>query len=244
MNFISPLEAEDKDARKMKVLIFGATGMVGQGVLRECLAADDVVSVTAIGRAPVDMQHPKLHQIIHADLFDLRAIEPHLRGFDACFFCLGVSSGGLSEAAYTRLTYELTMAAASTLAGINPDCVFTYVTGAGADSSENGRVMWARVKGKTENDLQKLPFRGVYLFRPGLIQPLHGIKSKTASYRVAYAILNPVLPLAKRLFPDMILTTEDVGRAMLQAARIGAGRAILEAGDIARFARKSAPGHI
>jgi uncharacterized protein YbjT (DUF2867 family) len=241
---LSPLEPEDKDARNMKVLIFGATGMVGQGVLRECLAASDVVSVTTIGRTPVDTQHAKLQQIVHDDLFDLQAVEPRLQGFDACFFCLGVSSGGLSEAAYTRLTYDLTMAAASTLARINPNCVFTYVTGAGADSSGNGRVMWARVKGKTENDLRKLPFRGVYFFRPGVIQPLHGIKSKTASYRLAYVVLNPLLPLAKRLFPDTILTTEDVGRAMLQVARNGAGRAILEAGDIARLARQAPPGHI
>ena len=228
----------------MKALIFGATGMVGQGVLRECLAAADVVSVTTIGRTPVDTQHPKLHQIVQADLIDLQAVEPQLQESDACFFCLGVSSGGHSEAAYTRLTYDLTLAVASTLARINPNCVFTYVTGAGTDSSESGRVMWSRVKGRTENDLQKLPFRGVYIFRPGLIQPLHGIKSKTASYRLAYAVLNPVLPLAKRLFPNMILTTEEVGRAMLQVARIGAGRAVLEAKDIARLAHEGLPGDI
>lgn len=221
----------------MKVLIFGATGMVGQGVLRECLNAPDVDAVTTIGRTPVEQTSAKLRQIVHADLADYRGIEEQLRGFDAGFFCLGVSSGGVSEAEYTRLTHDGTMAAASVLARLNPDSVFTYVTGAGTDSTERGRVMWARVKGKTENELMKLPFRGVYLFRPGVIQPLHGIKSKTTSYRWFYNVAGPLLPLARAWLPDVILTTEDMGRAMLAVARAGAGRAVLEAKDIARWAR-------
>lgn len=221
----------------MKILIFGATGMIGQGVLRECLEASDVEGVTVVGRTRVDQQHPKLQQIVQADLTDYSAAEPRLQGFDACFFCLGVSSGGMSEADYTRLTYDVTMAAAKALSRLNPSSVFTYVTGAGTDATEKGRVMWARVKGRTENDLQKLPFAGVYLFRPGVIQPMHGVKSKTASYRIFYDIAGPLLPLARSLFPNLIVTTEDMGKAMLNVARKGAGRAVLEAKDIARLAR-------
>jgi uncharacterized protein YbjT (DUF2867 family) len=223
----------------VRILIFGATGMVGQGVLRECLAAPEVDTVTVVGRTAVPQSHAKLLQIAHADLFDLRAIEAHMRGIDACFFCLGVSSGGMTEAAYTRLTYDLTLAVAATVVRLNPNAVFTYVSGAGTDSTASGRTMWARVKGKTENDLQKLPFRGVYLFRPGVIQPLDGIVSKTPSYRLLYAALKPLLPVARALFPNAVLTTRDMGRAMLTVARQGAGRAVLEARDIARLALPS-----
>ena len=221
----------------MRILIFGATGMVGLGVLRECLAAADVEQVTTIGRSTVEQAHPKLTQIVHRELTDYRAIEPQLSGFDACFFCLGVSSAGMSEDAYRRLTCDVTLAAAKVLARLNPDLVFTYVSGAGTDSTETGRVMWARVKGKTENDLSRLPLAGVYLFRPGVIRPLHGIRSKTASYRVFYALTGPLLALLRALMPNTILDTEVIGRAMLNAARRGAGRATLETGDIARLAR-------
>ena len=221
----------------MKVLIFGATGMVGLGVLRECLAADDVEQVTTVGRSPLEQTHPKLTQIVHRELTDYTAIEAQLSGFDACFFCLGVSSAGMSEDAYRRLTYDVTLAAAQVLARLNPALVFTYVSGAGTDSTESGRVMWARVKGKTENDLQKLPLAGVYLFRPGVIRPLHGIRSKTASYRVFYTLTGPLLALLRVLMPSTILDTQIIGRAMLNAARRGAGRAVLETGEIARLAR-------
>ena len=221
----------------MRILIFGATGMVGLGVLRECLAAADVEQVTTIGRSTVEQAHPKLTQIVHRELTDYRAIEPQLSGFDACFFCLNVSSAGMSEDAYRRLTCDVTLAAAKVLARLNPDLVFTYVSGAGTDSTETGRVMWARVKGKTENDLSRLPLAGVYLFRPGVIRPLHGIRSKTASYRVFYALTGPLLALLRALMPNTILDTEVIGRAMLNAARRGAGRATLETGDIARLAR-------
>jgi uncharacterized protein YbjT (DUF2867 family) len=221
----------------VKVLIFGATGMVGLGVLRECLAADDVEQVTTVGRSPLEQTHPKLTQIVHRELTDYTAIEAQLSGFDACFFCLGVSSAGMSEDAYRRLTYDVTLAAAQVLARLNPALVFTYVSGAGTDSTESGRVMWARVKGKTENDLQKLPLAGVYLFRPGVIRPLHGIRSKTASYRVFYTLTGPLLALLRVLMPSTILDTQIIGRAMLNAARRGAGRAVLETGEIARLAR-------
>ncbi len=212
--------------------------MVGQGVLRECLVAEDVTEVLAVGRSPVEQQHPKLRQLVVADLTNLQPYEAELRGYNACFFCLGVSSGGMKEPEYTRLTYDLTLGVASLLARLNPGMVFIYVSGAGTDSTEKGRIMWARVKGKTENDLAKLPFAGVYLFRPGIIQPLHGIRSKTPSYRIFYVLAKPLLPLARALLPSLVQTTEEMGRAMLNAARLGPGRRVLETRDIARLARE------
>jgi uncharacterized protein YbjT (DUF2867 family) len=223
----------------VKILIFGATGMVGQGVLRECLLAPDVTEVVAVGRTRLELEHPRLRQLVLADLFNLEPVEAELRGYDAGFFCLGVSSSGMNEAEYTRLTYDLTLAIARTLARLNPGMVFTYVSGLGTDSTGQGRSMWARVKGRTEYDLQKLPFAGVYLFRPGLIQPLHGIRPKARLYRIFYVVLQPLLPLARALFPALVLTTEEVGRAMLNAARLGAGRRVLETRDIARLAHRS-----
>ncbi|MBJ6749013.1 Rossmann-fold NAD(P)-binding domain-containing protein [Geomonas anaerohicana] len=224
----------------MKVIIFGATGMVGQGVLRECLLADDIECILTLGRSPSGQRHPKLLELLHTDLFDYRAIESDLHGFDACFFCLGVSAAGLSEAEYTRLSHDLTLAAAQTLAHINPKMTFTYVSGAGTDSTERGRTMWARVKGKTENALLRLPFKAVYLFRPGIIQPLHGARSKTTAYRIVYTILKPLLPILRALLPNMILTTEIIGKAMLAVARHGAAKAILEARDINTVAQETA----
>ena len=221
----------------MKVLIFGASGMVGQGVLHECLAAPDVSQIMAVGRTPLEQTYPKLQQVMLADLTRLDAVETELQGFDACFFCLGISSSGMSEEAYRQLTYELTLNVARVLARLNPGMTFVYVSGAGTDSSERGRSMWARVKGKTENDLQKLPFQGVYLFRPGVIQPLHGIQSKTPAYRRFYAIANPLLSAIRRVFPGAIVTTDDIGQAMLNAVRRNGGREIVEAKDIARLSR-------
>ena len=164
----------------MKVILFGATGMVGQGCLRECLLDPGVESVLAVGRSTTGQRHAKLREILHDNFVDYSAIESELEGFDACFFCLGVSSLGMSEERYRHLTYDLTMAAAKTLSRRNPNMVFIYVTGAGTDSTERGSLMWARIKGKTENDLLKLPFRAAYMFRPAGIQPLHGIRSRTA----------------------------------------------------------------
>jgi uncharacterized protein YbjT (DUF2867 family) len=216
----------------MKVLIYGATGMVGQGVLRECLLAPDVTLVQTVGRTPTGQQHPKLREVVQRDLFDSLPVAAELSGFDACFFCLGVSSAGMTEADYAHLTYDLTLAVAQTLAGLNPGMTFVYVSGAGTDSSEQKGSMWARVKGRTENALQRLPFKGVYLFRPGVIQPLHGIRSKTGSYQLFYSLSKPLLSPLRALFPNTILSTEIMGQAMLAVARRGAAKAVLEAPDI------------
>jgi uncharacterized protein YbjT (DUF2867 family) len=221
----------------MKILIFGATGMVGQGVLHECLADAAVSQMMTVGRTPLERSHPKMRQVVQADPAALDALAAELADMDACFFCLGVSAAGLSEDAYRKLTHELTLNVARHLAELNPAMTFIYVSGAGTDSSETGRIMWARVKGKTENDLQKLPFRSVYLFRPGIIQPLHGIQSKTPAYRHFYRIANPFLSLIRRLAPGQIVTTDDIGRAMLNAAREQRARVIVEARDIIRLAR-------
>ncbi len=206
--------------------------MVGQGVLRECLLDSDVQVVVTVGRTATGVQHPKLREIVHPDLWNYSSLEGVLSGLDACFFCLGVSSAGMREAEYNRVTYGIAIAAAATLSRLNPQMTFVYVSGAGADSSEQGRVMWARAKGKTENALLRLPFKAVYIFRPGLIQPLHGIRSRTTSYRVLYAIIKPLLPLLRRAFPGAILTTGTIGRAMLAVARRGAPKQILESKDI------------
>lgn len=219
----------------MKIILFGATGMVGQGVLRECLLDDGVQSVLAVGRMALEQTHSKLSNLAHANLYDYSAIEKSLSGYDACFFCLGVSASGMSEAQYHRITYDLTLAAAQTLSRLNPQMTFVYVTGMGTDSSEKGRSMWARVKGKTENALLRLPFKAAYMFRPGMIQPLHGIKSKTGLYRAIYAVTGPLLPVIKALAPSSITTTEQVGRAMIKVARDGAPHAVLEAADISKY---------
>jgi uncharacterized protein YbjT (DUF2867 family) len=220
----------------MNVILFGATGMVGQGVLRECLLDPNVQQILSIVRTPSGQQHPKLRELVHTNFFDYSTIEPQLTGFDACFFSLGVSSAGMDEAKYTHLTYDLTLAAATTVARLNPNMTFLYVSGAGTDSTERGRVMWARVKGKTENDLLKLPFRAAYMFRPGFIQPLHGIRSKTRLYQFFYTALNPILPLLKSAFRRQITTTEELGQAMLYVAKHGYPKPIIETVDIVRAA--------
>ena len=214
----------------MKVLLFGATGMVGQGVLRECLIDPSVERVVTVGRHPTDDKHPKLGELVYPDLSTLAPLEPQLVGFDACFFCLGVSSAGMKEVDYRHVTYDLTMAAAQTLAKLNPGMTFIYVSGAGTDSS--GRSMWARVKGETENALFQLPFKAAYMFRPGLIQPLHGIKSKTRIYRVFYVVLGPFIPWLMAAFPKYVTTTEQLGRTMIRVARQGFPKPVLESQDI------------
>jgi uncharacterized protein YbjT (DUF2867 family) len=216
----------------MKVLLFGATGMVGQGVLRECLLDPEVDVVQTIGRSKSALQHQKLREVIHQNFWNYADIEAALSGFDACFFCLGVSSFRMKEDAYEHLTYDLTMAAATTLARLNPQMTFIYVSGAGTDSSEKGATMWARIKGKTENAVMRLPLKAAYMFRPGIIQPLHGARSKTASYHLIYTLAKPLLSGLRRAFPNAILTTEEIGRAMLIVARGGAPVQILEVIDI------------
>jgi uncharacterized protein YbjT (DUF2867 family) len=217
---------------RMKVILFGATGMVGQGVLRECLLDADVQGVLVVGRSPTGQRHTKLREIVHDDFLNYAAIESELAGYDACFFCLGVSSVGMNEERYRHLTYDITLAAARTLARLNPQMVFVYVTGRGTDSSEKGSLMWARVKGKTENDLLKLPFKAAYMFRPAGIQPLHGIRSKTAWYQAVYVVAAPLLSLLNRVAPKYMTTTEQIGRAMIKVARDGFARPVLESEDI------------
>jgi uncharacterized protein YbjT (DUF2867 family) len=219
----------------MKVILFGATGMVGQGVLRECLLDPGVASVLAVGRSPTGQRHAKLNEVVPDNFLDYSAIESQLTGCDACFFCLGVSSVGMDEERYRHLTYDITLAAARPLAKLNPRMVFVYVTGRGTDSTEQGRLMWARVKGKTENDLLKLPFRAAYMFRPAGIQPLHGIRSKTAWYQAVYVIAAPLLTLLNRIAPKYMTTTEQVGRAMIKVARDGYPKPVLESEDINRL---------
>jgi uncharacterized protein YbjT (DUF2867 family) len=216
----------------MNALLFGATGMVGQGVLRQCLLDPEVESVTTIGRTPTPTQDPKLHEILHQDLANLAPLASRLAGFDACFFCLGISSAGMTEEAYTQITFGITLTAAEILSRLNPAMTFVYVSGAGTDTSEKGRIMWARVKGRTENALLRLPFKAAYMFRPGIIVPLHGIRSKTALYQLFYTLATPLLPLLRALFPNQILTTEEIGNAMLIAAKRGAPKPSLETRDI------------
>jgi uncharacterized protein YbjT (DUF2867 family) len=215
----------------MKVLIFGATGMVGQGVLLACLRAPDVERVATVGRGATGRTDSKLEEIVHGDFLDFGAIADRLRGFDACFFCLGVSSTGMKEADYERVTYGFTLAAAETLAKVNPGMTFIYVSGAGTDSSEKGRVMWARVKGRTENALLRLPLQA-YMFRPGAIEPMDGIRSKTTAYRVGYVLMKPLLPLLRRMLPNQIVSTREMGLAMLNVARRGFDKRILDPRDI------------
>lgn len=215
----------------MKVLIFGATGMVGRGVLLECLRDSDVDLVVTLGRTATGLLDGKLREIVHRDLADYTAMEESLTGFDACFFCLGRTSAGLKEADYERVTYGYTLAAADVLSRLNAGTTFIYVSGTGTDSTEKGRVMWARVKGRTENALLKLPLQA-YMFRPGFIEPMDGIQSRTPLYDKLYALARPIFPLLRRAFPTHVLTTRQVGRAMLNVARQGYATRILEARDI------------
>jgi uncharacterized protein YbjT (DUF2867 family) len=220
----------------VKVILFGATGMVGQGVLRECLRDAGVESVLVVGRTAVGVSHPKLREVVRADLMDLGGLESELSGYDACFFCLGVSSAGMKEDAYRKVTYDLTLEVARSLGRWNPGLTFCYVSGQGTDGSAQGRVMWARVKGETENALLALDGVEAYMFRPGLIQPMHGIRSKTRVYRVIYALTGSLLPLLRKLVPRRITTTEQVGLAMIAVARDGAAKRVLETDGINRAA--------
>jgi uncharacterized protein YbjT (DUF2867 family) len=216
----------------VKVIVFGATGMIGQGVLRECLLASDVEAVLTVGRAPTGQAHAKLREITHADLSDLTPIAGELSGYDACFFCLGVSSVGMKEADYKRITYDYTLAAARPLAAGNPELTFVFVTGAGTGS---GNSMWSRVKKQAEDDVLALPFRA-YMFRPGFIQPLHGITSRTRLYNALYAVLKPLTPVFRRLFSKQFTTTEAMGLAMLNAARGRSTKRVLDSPDINELA--------
>ncbi len=216
---------------KVRAVLFGATGMVGEGVLHVALGHPEVESVLVIGRRPSGLVHPNLREIVHNDFYDFSSIAGELSGYNACFFCLGVSSVGMREGEYTRVTYDLTLAAARTLASRNPDMTFCYVSGSGTDSTEHGRIMWARVKGRTENALRALPFKAVYLFRPGFIRPIAGLRN---AYSLA-KILGWGYPLWKAVFPSYVCTLEEVGLAMVSVALHGYEKPILENRDLSLF---------
>ena len=224
----------------MHVILFGATGMVGAGMLLECLEDARVDSVLAIVRSPTGRTHPKLREVVHADFFSYDDLRDEFQRCDSCFFCLGVSSAGMSEAKYSHVTYDLTLAAARALSDWAPWLTFCYVSGAGTDSSERGRVMWARVKGRTENALLALPFKAAFMFRPALIQPMKGVRSKTGWYQAFYSITGPVYPLINRLVPGLTTTTVNMGRAMIAVAAKGYAKRILESTNINALA--AAPG--
>jgi uncharacterized protein YbjT (DUF2867 family) len=211
----------------MKVILFGATGMVGQGVLRECLNDDGVQGVLAVGRSSIGRTHPKLRELILKDLFDFAAAGADLQGYDSCFFCLGVSWAGRTEANYTRLTFELTLGWAQVLGRINPAITFVYVSGAGT----GGKAMWAKVKGRTEDALLAM-FRSAYMVRLGALRPMHGEVSKTRWTRIAYAVFRPLFPLVRAIAPGAVISTEELGRAMIRAARQGAPKRVLENSDL------------
>lgn len=218
---------------KIKCIITGATGMVGEGVLLECLNHPDVEQVLVINRRPGGITHPKLKEVIHPDFFDLRPVADQLTGYNACFFCLGVSSVGMSQAEYKHLTYDLTLSAARVMVAQNPDMTFCYVTGAGTDSTEQGRVAWARVKGATENVLMQL-FKKSYMFRPGFMKATEGQKN-VKSY---YTYLSWLYPIGRTLFPSMFCTLQEVGQAMIKAVTIGYEKPILEVKDIVQLAHR------
>jgi len=217
---------------KIKAIITGASGMVGEGVLHECLLHPEVEEVLVIGRRTAGVIHPKLKEILHSDFFDLSAIKHQLKGYNACYFCLGVSSVGMKEKDYHHVTYDLTMHMATILADQNPGMTFCYVSGSGTDSSEHGKLMWARVKGQTENDLMQLPFKAAYMFRPGFMRPTRGLKNTLKGYQF-FTWLYPVL---RPLFPNFVCTLQEVGQAMVNVTLNGYDKRILEVKDIVKLA--------
>ena len=222
----------------MKVILFGATGMVGKGVLLECLDHEKVTEVLAVGRSELNIEDPKLKQVKHENLMDLDPIKDDLNNYDACFFCIGVSAAGMNETSYSRITYDYTLNVGKTLFELNPEMTFTYVSGQGTDSSENGRIMWARVKGKTENDLMKIGFSKAIMFRPGIIIPKRGIKSKTRLYQFFYDYFMWFLKIIKVIWPDSVTDTTRMGKAMINAHLYGKDQSILNPKDINELAGK------
>jgi hypothetical protein len=218
----------------IRAIITGVTGMVGEGVLHESLNHPEVEEVLVISRKPCGVTHPKLKEIVHADFFDISPIENQLKGYNACFFCLGVSSVGLSETEYFKLTYTLTMNFAETLARLNPEMTFCYISGKSTDSTEKGRLAWARIKGKTENDLMKLPFQKVYNFRPGFIKPMYGAKNTLK----AYQFLGWLYPILRKLFPKSATTLKEIGLAMIHSVTKGYEKSVLEVLDIVELAKR------
>ncbi len=221
---------------KLKVIITGATGMIGEGVLYECLNHAEVEKVLVISRNPCGYSHPKLSEIIHKDLSNISSLSESVKGYNACYFCLGVTSLGKNEEDYTRLTYTLTLNFATILASYNPDMTFCYISGASTDSSEKGKTMWARVKGKTENDLMKLPFKLVYNFRPGGIEPFLPLRPSQTYYKT-YKYLRWLLALMKVITPNMVITLKDLSASMINASLIGYSKNILEMKDMKMLAK-------
>jgi len=213
----------------MRVILFGATGMVGQGVLRECLLDPEVTDVLVIGRTPTGVTAAKLKEVVRDDLFDLSDVADEFAGYDACLFCLGVSSVGMNEQTYRRITYDLTLAVARTMAERRPGMRFLYISGAG--TNENGRQMWARVKGATESAVLRLDL-DAYMLRPAFIQPMDRVKSKTRLYRAAYAVSRPLYPLLRRVGPKFVTSSRVLGRAMIAVAARGTDKRVLESADI------------
>lgn len=228
-------------AKGLNAVIFGASGMVGQSVLRECLLDGGISSVTTVSRSPMHLTHPKLRNLVHADFLDFSVLAKQFKRTDVCFYCLGIASSGLSEEEYKKITYDYTLAAAKTLLKVNPKLTFIFISGAGADSSEQGRIMWARIKGKTENALFAMNIKSVYAIRPAFIQPLHGITSRTRLYRILYRVFWPLMPLIKFLAPNSVTTTEDLGKVMIYIAREGAPQRLLESRDIVALTKKIKP---
>lgn len=222
-----------------KVIITGATGMVGKGVLLECLDHPEIGEVLVIGRSSLKMNHPKLIELIQSDFSDFSNVRGQLKGYDACFFCLGISAAGLKEEEYRKITYGYTLALAKTLLALNPEMTFNYVSGQGTDSSEKGRMMWARVKGKTENDLLNLGFRQAYMFRPGMIIPLRGIKSRTKSYQLMYDYLMWLVKLVKIIAPKSVVNTTQIGLAMIHSMFRGYPEKVLTPKDIIQLSNGS-----
>jgi uncharacterized protein YbjT (DUF2867 family) len=216
----------------LRVILTGATGMVGEGVLHECLLSPEVESVLLVSRKSSGMQHPKIKEIIHADFLDRSSIASGLTGYNACFFCLGVSSVGITKELYEKLTYDLTIGFAATLAQQNPGMVFSYISGRGTDSSEKGKMHWARVKGKTENDLQKLPFKAVYSFRPGIMKPTKGLKNTLPLYKWA----GWLIPVINTVSPHSVISLAELGQAMIHAVTREYRKSVIEIGDIQALA--------
>lgn len=218
----------------MRVIVTGVTGMVGEGVLHECLIDPEVTDVLVINRRPCEVSHPKLKEIIHLNFQDLRPIESHLKNYDACFFCLGVSSVGMKEPQYHKLTYDLTIHVAETLSRLNPGMTFCYVSGSGTDSTEKGKSMWARVKGKTENKLLQLPFKKAYMFRPGFMKPTEGAKNVLKGYW----LFGWMYPMLRSVFPNFVCTLKEVGIAMINTVKKGYSKSVLEVRDIVELSKK------
>lgn len=221
----------------MKAVIFGATGMVGQAVLREAILDIGVERVIAVGRSPIALVNPKFENIIHADFLHFAPLEKKLQGIDVCFWCLGIASAGLNEAEYKKITCDYTLAAAKTLLKVNPKMTFVFISGMGADASEQGRVMWARVKGMAENGILGMKFKRAIVIRPAFIEPKDGIRSRTRLYRWLYIFFRPFMPLIRLIAPNSVTNTRLLGKLMLHMARHGSPKPIMESADLVKLAR-------